>query len=300
MKKRLIFITIILLSYSMTILYGQLKPEMIFVEGDTFKMGRDKKDIIKGKEFEDELPQHKVSLNSFYIGKYEVTVKQYKEYIKDNNKKDMPSPPDSAWFAEHQETKIYYPSTLGTYKWWGWKDKHPMQKVSWYDAVKYCNWLSEKNGLQKCYTIDGENTKCDFSKNGYRLPTEAEWEFAARGGNESKNYIYAGSDNIKDVAWYDITTSLARPYDVGTKAPNELGIYDMSGNVWEWCNDFYAANYYKYSPKENPKGAAPTIYRVLRGGSWHYRAALARIADRDGPKPGFTNFNYGFRIVRSK
>ncbi|MBN1250987.1 MAG: formylglycine-generating enzyme family protein [Bacteroidales bacterium] len=274
------------------------QAQMVLVEGGTFKMGRDtKKDIVEGAEFKNELPRHDVTLNSFMIGKYEVTVKEYKEFVKATGKK-MPSSPDSAWFAEHPDTKLYYP--LSKSQWWGWKDYYPMHNVTWYDAVEYCNWLSEKNGLEKCYKIAGENTTCDFSKNGYRLPTEAEWEFAARGGNKSKGYNYSGSNNLDDVAWYDETTGLKGPMKVGTKKPNELGIYDMSGNVWEWCNDYYSGSYYSISPKDNPKGAGQNIHRVIRGGSWHYRSQLARIADRDGPYPHFTNYNYGFRLAKNK
>ncbi len=292
---RILYLFIGLFAFNLGLL---AQPEMILVEGGTFKMGRDsKKEKINSIEFADELPQHEVSLNSFYIGKYEVTVGEYKEFCKATGKK-MPNAPDSTWFAEHPDTKIYYP--LSKTQWWGWKDYYPMQNISWYDAVEYCNWLSEKNGLQKCYVINGETTTCDFSKNGYRLPTEAEWEYAARGGQKSKGYIYAGSDNPDEVAWYDETSKLKGPAKVGTKKPNELGIYDMSGNVWEWCWDFYNSRYYANSPKDNPKGPGPTIYRVSRGGSWHYRDQLARIADRDGPRPGFTSFNHGFRVVRNK
>jgi len=293
--QKTIFFLILSLLFSFNL---SAQPKMVFVEGGTFMMGRDsKKDPIKGIEFKNELPRHKVTVNSFYIGKYEVSVKEYKQFVR-AKKKRMPASPDSSWFAEHPDTKLYYP--LSKTQWWGWKDYLPMHNVSWYDAVEYCNWLSKKHGLQKCYKIAGEKTICNFNKNGYRLPTEAEWEYAARGGKKSKGYNYSGSNNPKAVAWYDETSGLKGPMKIGTKKPNELGIYDMSGNVWEWCYDFYSSSYYKNSPVKNPKGGAMTIQRVIRGGSWHYRAELARNADRDGPKPGFTNYNYGFRIVKNK
>ena len=290
---RLLIVIILFSGFS---IHSFAQTEMVFVESGTFEMGRADNDIVKGNEFNDELPKHTVTLNSFYIGKYEVTVADYKKFVAATDK-TMPMPPDSSWFAEHPDTKIYYP--LSVNQWWGWKDAHPMQNANWYDAVEYCNWLSVQEGLEPCYTIDSENTVCDFSKNGYRLPTEAEWEFAARGGNKSQHYIYSGSNNIDEVAWYDGSSGLRGPSPVGTKKPNELGIYDMSGNVWEWCNDYYAGNFYTYTNSDNPTGAAQNIYRSLRGGSWHYRRLLARIADRDGPYPAFTNFNYGFRIARS-
>ena len=293
--QKTIFIIVLSFLFSFNL---SAQPKMVPVEGGTFMMGRDsKKDPIRGMEFSNEIPRHKVIVNSFMIGKYEISVKEYKEFAKATSKR-MPSSPDSSWFAEHPDTKLYYP--LSKRQWWGWKDYYPMQNVSWYDAVEYCNWLSQKQGLEKCYKIDGENTICDFSKNGYRLPTEAEWEYAARGGKKSKGYNYSGSNDPKSVAWYDESTGLKGPMKIGTKKPNELGIYDMSGNVWEWCFDFYSSKYYAVSPKDNPKGSGRTIYRVIRGGSWHYRAELARNADRDSPRPGYTNFNYGFRIVKNK
>jgi len=294
--KRVSLLFILLFSLS-SLLNAQ--SGMILVEGGTFKMGRDvTKDKAKGIEFKNELPRHQVTLNSFYIGKYEVTVKEYKEFVRAKGKR-MPSAPDSAWFAEHPDTKIFYP--LSKTQWWGWKDNYPMHQVSWFDAIRFCNWKSKKEGLKNVYTfVTKSEVKWDLAANGYRLPTEAEWEYAARGGSKSKGYVFAGSNNIDEVAWYDGTTKLKGPSKVGTKKANELGIYDMSGNVWEWCNDYYSSSYYARSAKVDPPGPGANIYRVLRGGGWHYRADLARIADRDGPNAGFSNYNYGFRIARNK
>ena len=274
------------------------QPEMVLVEGGSFMMGRDDaKDKVKGAEFKNELPRHEVKLSSFYIGKYEVSVKEYKEFVAAKGKQ-MPAPPDSAWFAEHPDTKMFYP--LSKAQWWGWKDYFPMHNVNWFEAVEYCNWLSEKHGLNKVYTINKSEVSWNLSANGYRLPTEAEWEYAARGGKLSKGYRYSGSNNIDEVAWYDGTTKFKGPAKIGTLKANELGIFDMSGNVWEWCNDYFTANYYSNSAKENPAGPQANAYRSLRGGSWHYRDDYARIADRDGPNAAFTNFNYGFRLAKNK
>ncbi len=294
-KMRLSFLFFAIL----TIFYLSAQSEMVLVEGGSFMMGRNSlKDKVTGIEFKSELPKHKVHINSFYIGKYEVTVKEYKEFVKATGHR-MPAQPDSAWFAEHPDTKIFYP--LSKTQWWGWKDYFPMHNVNWYDAVKFCNWKSKKEGLKEVYKFISRNeVKWDLSANGYRLPTEAEWEYAARGGNKSKGFIYAGSDNIDEVAWYDESTNLKGPAKVGSKKPNELGLYDMSGNVWEWCNDYYSSSYYSNSPKENPTGPSPNIYRSLRSGGWHYRAELSRIADRDGPEAGMKNFNYGFRLAKNK
>jgi formylglycine-generating enzyme len=279
------------------IMFGQ--KDMILVEGGSFMMGRNNAtDKIKGAEFDNELPRHEVKLKSFYIGQYEVSVKEYSEYLKAVGKQ-LPPQPDSAWFAEHPDTKLFYP--LSKSQWWGWKDEFPMHNVTWFDAIDYCNWLSEKKGLKKVYTYVGKfDVKWDLSANGYRLPTEAEWEYAARGGKLSKGYTYSGSNNVDEVAWYDNTTKYKGPVKIGTKKPNELGIYDMSGNVWEWCNDYFGSAYYSKSPKENPTGPGQNIQRVLRGGSWHYRSDYARIANRDGPEAGYTNYTYGFRLAKNQ
>jgi len=289
-------LTLLILLFSSLII---AQSEMVLVQGGNFMMGRNEgKDKVVGVEFKNELPRHQVTLKDFYIGKYEVTVKEYKEFLQATGGK-MPAPPDSAWFAEHPDTKLFYP--LSKTQWWGWKDDYPMFNVDWFDAVRFCNWKSDKEGLTKVYTFVGKTeVKWDLSANGYRLPTEAEWEYAARGGKLSKGYNFSGSDNVDEVAWYDGTSKLKGPAKVGTKKPNELGIYDMSGNVWEWCNDYFSDGYYSRSPKVDPPGPPANIYRVLRGGSWHYRGDYARIANRDGPNAGFTNYNYGFRLVRNK
>ena len=136
-------------------------------------------------------------------------------------------------------------------------DDLPVERVSWDDIQGF---LRKINSL---------------SKTQYRLPTEAEWEYAARGGNASRGYQYSGSNNIDEVAWYK-NNSNRKTHTVGTKKANELGLYDMSGNVWEWCNDWYDENYYKNSPAQNPKGAQSGSNRVFRGGGWNYDAERCR------------------------
>jgi formylglycine-generating enzyme required for sulfatase activity len=208
---------------------------------------------------------YSVTVSSFIIGKYEVTQREWQEVMGNN-----PS---------------YFKG-----------DNRPVEQVSWYDAVEYCNKLSKKEGLTPAYTINGDYTTCNWSANGYRLPTEAEWEYAARGGNKSKGYTYSGSNTIGNVAWYDVNSD-DRTHDVGTKAPNELGIYDMTGNVWEWCWDWYAS--YSSSSQTNPKGANSGSYRVDRGGSWYYFDFGCRVATRLYNSPGYSYSILGLRVLRT-
>ncbi|MFB0536326.1 MAG: formylglycine-generating enzyme family protein, partial [Anaerolineae bacterium] len=187
---------------------------------------------------------------------------------------------------------------------WG-RGNRPVMSVTWYDAVAYCNWLSEKEGLSPCYSGKGKLTQCDFSANGYRLPTEAEWEYAARGGQKSQGYTYAGSDNPDDVAWYR-GNSGSQTHPVGQKQPNELGLYDMSGNLWEWCWDWYGKDYYTSSAASDPQGppAPPTtlswqLNRVRRSGSWRENSDSLRTTYRSMDYASYIGDN-GFRIVRTK
>ena len=131
----------------------------------------------------------------------------------------------------------------------------------------------------------------------YRLPTEAEWEYAARGGNKSNNYTYSGSNTLDNVAWYS-SNSGSNTHQVGTKAANELGLYDMSGNVWEWCWDWYGT--YSSSAQTNPYGATTGTYRVLRGGSWNYFDDFCRVSNRNYSSPDNRNYLIGFRVARTK
>ena len=156
--------------------------------------------------------------------------------------------------------------------------QRPVEKVSWNDCQEF---------ITKLNNLTGKN---------FRLPTEAEWEYAARGGNKSKGYKYSGSNTVGDVAWYDSNSS-SRTHDVKTKQANELGIYDMSGNVYEWCQDRYGSNYYSSSPETNPTGPTSGSSRVLRGGCWDFIARSCRVSDRGSGIPDF-RYNYiGFRLI---
>lgn len=156
-------------------------------------------------------------------------------------------------------------------------NRKPVEQVSWEDCQTF---------ISKLNSLTGKN---------YRLPTEAEWEFAARGGIKSKGYKYSGSNTLGDVAWYGDNETA---HDVGTKNPNELGLYDMSGNVWEWCNDWYGN--YSSSPSNNPTGPSSGTYRVLRGGGWIYIDWNCRSSCRSSSTPGRRDITLGLRLCLSE
>ena len=232
----------------------------VLVEADTFSMGS-----TGGKSNTE--PVHSVTINKpFYMSKYEVTQKQWREIMGTN-----PS------------------HFLG--------DDLPVEQVSWYDAVEYCNALSRMEGLTPCYAGFGDNIECDFSVDGYRLPTEAEWEYAARGGNKSRGFKYSGSNRVSDVAW-NWENSGKKPHRVGLKKANELGLYDMSGNVWEWCWDRFDWGYYDISPLSDPVGPKVGPNRVMRGDSW-FGGSIFDLFYRFASPPARENPYLGFRIVRT-
>jgi len=248
--------------------------ELIYVEGGNFIMGDTWGD---GESYEK--PTHRVELTyDFYVGKYPVTFEEYDRYCRESG-----------------ATKPYD---------WDWgRGRRPVINVSWNEAITYCDWLSDVEGLARAYDNAGNlidsrgNETNDTSKvKGYRLLTEAEWEYAARGGKKSMRNKYAGSNNPDEVAWYD-SNSGNKTHEVGQKKRNELGLYDMSGNVWEWCSDWFGD--YSSSAQTNPYNSTAGSRRVFRGGSWYYNATVVRVAYRDYYSPSFTYLNLGFRIART-
>ena len=254
---------------------------MVAVQGGTFKMGCTMNQYSCNK---DEKPVHQVSVNNFMISKFEITNAQYCAFLN-----DIEANPGGSYYGYEyinigaEECKINYADEKFYVK-KGMK-AHPVVEVSWYGAKAFCHWA------------DG------------RLPTEAEWEYAARGGAGQSSYIYSGGDTLKQVGWFKsnyYTTNGSNeftyregPLPVGQKAPNSLGIYDMSGNVWELCNDWYGENYYAASPRKNPKGPKHSNYRVKRGGSFKEEAQKCRLSARYKILPGYSKADVGFRLCRS-
>jgi len=181
----------------------------------------------------------------------------------------------------------------------------PVENVTWYEAVEYCNKLSEKEGLDKCYSGSGNTIVCDWDANGYRLPTEAEWEYAAKAGTTTdfysgdvtNQYCTPIDRNLDTIGWY-CGNSNDKTQEVGQKAPNDFGLYDMTGNVWEWCWDWYGS--YTNTPETDPRGPVSGSYRVRRGGSWFDDASFCRSAFRNVNYPTDRIIAVGFRVVRPR
>ena len=185
---------------------------------------------------------------------------------------------NSYYIGETEVTQELWSAVMGRNPSYYTGSQRPVEQVSWNDCQKFINKLNQLTGRK------------------FRLPTEAEWEYAARGGKKSKAYKYSGSNTLDNVAWYT-NNSGNQTHNVKTKFPNELGIYDMSGNVREWCQDWYGSGYYANSPQANPTGPSSGFYRVLRGGSWLSFAQNCRVARRSSNTPSLSSGNVGFRLI---
>ena len=288
---------------------------MISIPAGVFQMG-DHIGFVDPQHPTDELPIHQVSISAFSIGKYDITVQQYSDYLNTALSQGLITVSNGSVYLKGGKDILYKTSQAYQYSTISWdgskfsvldnRGSHPVTGVTWYGAAAYSNWLSLKDGYQPCY--DTTSWVCDFSKNGYRLPTEAEWEYAARGGQSNPYFNYPwGNDADKTranwpgsgdpyetgsqpgttpVGFYD--GQLHKKSDFGwpgsqetyqtSNGANGFGLYDMAGNVWQWVNDWYVQNYYSTSPSANPAG--PTMaqaslmpdgkpYHGLRGGSWY-------------------------------
>ncbi|TAE54661.1 MAG: formylglycine-generating enzyme family protein, partial [Bacteroidetes bacterium] len=249
-----------------------LIPEMVFVEGGEFMMG-----IEEGN---DEKLVHKVTLSDFHIGKYQVTNAQYAAFlnlygldvVKEGEDKDLKMIEPYKEFGLIRQENIWCP-VPGC-------ENHPVVYISWYGAFEYCRYVQDLTG------------------EAWTLPTEAQWEYAAGGGAGESRTSWAGTSNkskLVEYAWYSVNAG-GRIHPVGEKKPNVLGLYDMSGNVWEWCNDWYGS--YPADEQVNPQGPAAGEDRVNRGGSWGHGAARARVSYRRSWRPGDRSDRLGFRLAR--
>jgi formylglycine-generating enzyme required for sulfatase activity len=233
---------------------GKVPEWMVAVIEGTFQMGSPKDEA--GRDGDE--TSHSVTVGSFYMGKYEVSQAEYSRYTTN-------------------------PSTFKG-------DTLPVEKVSWYEAVGYCNWLSGEEGLTPAYTINGTTVTWNKSADGYRLPTEAEWEYACRAGT---NTAYnTGITITQSQANYNSSSTMA----VDSFVPNYWGLYNMHGNVWEWCWDWYN-NSIEAGP--DPDGPDTGTYRIIRGGSWlNQERRFMRSANRDFYLPAYGDYHLGFRLVR--
>jgi formylglycine-generating enzyme required for sulfatase activity len=240
---------------------------MVYLPGGEFTMG-----TSQGNP--DEGPAHKVKISSFMMDTYLVTHDMF--------------------------TKVQLPNPSH------WQDnpKKPVERVRWRDAKQYCNERSLLEGLKPCYNEKTMDWECDYSANGYRLPTEAEWEYACRAGTDAP-YDFGSPDKLRQYAWF-ADNSEEKTHPVGQKKPNLWGLYDMYGNVSEWCEDVYSPTYYQESPGLDPHGPpnpGKDVKRVMRGGSWKSSADMCRATYRQGQRTGDTDACFytdfcGFRCVR--
>jgi len=235
---------------------------MLLIPAGSFLMGSERGNA-------DEKPVHRVKVDAFLMDRFEVTQELYGKYVLGN------------------------PSHFKG-------NRRPVEQISWADAALFCNLRSKAEGLEPCY--DEETARCNFEADGYRLPTEAEWEYACRAGTAGRYPFGNDPRHLKSYAWY-AADSGKTTHPVGEKKPNPWGIYDMLGNVAEWCNDVYDPGYYRRSPEENPRGPEEGEKYVLRGGAWNSKAEACRPSYRVGEDPGFQDACFsldaiGFRCVR--
>jgi formylglycine-generating enzyme required for sulfatase activity len=209
---------------------------------------------------------------------------------------------DGFLMDQHEITQEAYQSVTGKNPSRRKNAKNPVEQVTWTAAVRFCNARSVQEGLTPCYNTN--TWECDFSATGYRLPTEAEWEYACRAGTRTQYYFGDNAEDLKSFAWFE-GNSQAKPHPVGQRKPNAWGLYDMAGNVWEWCNDFYGPKYYRDSPMDNPRGPNQGEKRVLRGGAWSSSTGNCTSWVRNCDEAGLTDVcltmdSNGFRCVRRK
>ncbi|MBN1125169.1 MAG: formylglycine-generating enzyme family protein [Sedimentisphaerales bacterium] len=300
---------------------NRLPDDMVLIPGGTFQMG----DSFGEGELE-ELPLHTVTVSSFYMCRYEITNRQYCGFLNSVLEQNLITVMNGVIYnpslgidypycnihAEYPDSQINYSGEGFSVNSKGERDmsNDPMVDVSWYGAVAYCNWQSEQEGRETCYDLS--TWECDFSKNGYHLPTEAQWEYAARGDLWGRRFPWGDTithnqanyfsipEYVYDISmtsgfhpmWHDTNEPYTSP--VGNFPSNGYGLNDMAGNVWEWCNDWYII--YDSGAQTNPIGSANGTDHVFRGGSWGSDAYGCRVARRYGLLPDCCYFLIGFRV----
>ncbi len=248
---------------------------LVKIPAGQFRMGSE-----RGRS--NERPPHSVTLtNAFYMSDREVTVALFHRFFEDPNYPVAEKPKD--WSGIEQP---YTPTA-----------DCPVPNISWLDAVLFCNWLSVMENRTPCYKLDAEaNWQCDFAANGYRLPTDAEWEYACR-AKRAMDYAFGDDVNLLDDYCHYGLNSERRSWPAGGKLPNGWGLFDMHGNTWERCEDWYDADYYKASEHANPTGPSGGDRDVLRGGSFSLNRDRVRCASRSGANPDYRGSYIGFRVV---
>jgi formylglycine-generating enzyme required for sulfatase activity len=236
----------------------------------------------QGEGIPNEHPRHAVRISRpFYLGIFEVTQAQYHAVMAAN----------PSWFSVTGGGKGQVANRP--------TDQHPVHNVSWLDAVRFCNTLSRREGLKPFYKIDGEQVQVpDWNGTGYRLPTEAEWEYACRAGSKTRYSFGDDEKALSDYAWYERFAG-GQTHPVGQKRPNTWGLYDMHGNVWEWCWDWYDPNAYRHGPHHDSTGPPQGTHRVLRGGGFNDYPAVLRAAIRGRDVPANRDGYNGLRIART-
>jgi len=299
-------------------------PSMVVIPGGEYQMG-DHHDGLS------DAPVHAVHVDSFYMSQYEVTNGLYCDYLNDANSAQQIKVVGGVVYASRDSSNSYPYCNMHSYdsdsqidytasgfsvrtKDGNNMSGHPMVQVSWYGAVAYCNWRSSQKGYESCYNLS--TWECDFSRSGYRLATEAEWEYAARGGEytpyyrypwgnsidgSKANYLVSGDPYETGDEPYTTPVGYYNSYQIptGTDMANGYGLYDMAGNVWEWCNDWKDSNYYNVSPYDNPQGPGSGTDRIVRGGGWSSYDSNCTVSGRGYGSPHGTDGIIGFRVCRT-
>ena len=296
------------------------QDDMILISGGSYKMGD-----FTGEGFANAKPLHDVFLDSFFMSKYQLTVGEFSDFVEESGYvTDCEKKKGGKVFLIENGRQKFYLDSLSSWKYVGYvpDDNQPVTFVSWFDAVNYCNWRSKKDNLKCCYKIMGDSVFWDKSAKGYRLLTEAEWEFVARSGGKNHKFSWGNDSvpmingqnaaNIKDETfkkahapdvklkpcWEGYEDGYIYTSPVGSFAPNELGIYDICGNVYEWCWDWYGD--YNENPVNNPDGPATGKARVCRNVGYACPIDQIGTTHRGSGEPDNFFDNVGFRIGRSK